>query len=165
MRFSLNDLPVHMREQAQAKLAAAGKVRQHICADDKTDWTASKPKPQKRLNRTPQIPKLSDPEERLAFHLKAEGLTGFERQYRWCPGRAYRADFAWPAAKLIVEVQGGVHIKGARSHTGGTGYQYDRERTNEAVILGWRVLEFTPKLIKSGRAVFAVKRALEAFRT
>lgn len=107
---------------------------------------------------------LSAPEERLALHLRAEGIE-FERQYRWCPGRRYKADFAHPMARLLVEVQGGTHIRGKRSHTGAIGYEYDRMRNNEAVILGWRMLEFTPKHIKSGRAIREIKRALEAFRT
>ena len=77
--------------------------------------------------------------------------------------RAYRADFAYIPAKLLIEVQGGIWNNGA--HTRAKGYEYDRQRNNEAVILGWRVLEFTPGQIKSGHAVFAVKRALEGFRT
>ena len=117
----------------------------------------------KRLNRQALIPRLSDPEERLAFHLRAEGLGHFERQYRWCQGKRYRADFAYPKARLLIEVQGGIYIRARRSHTGGDGYEYDRRRNNEAVVLGYRVLEFTTKHVKSGYAVLTIRRALEAF--
>ena len=161
LNFRLNDLPEAMRRQVQAKLNAVGAVKTHVCEDE-----PPKVGQPKKPRRSPTIPKLSDPEERLAMHMRAEGLlTMFQRQYRWCPGRAYRADFACLPAKLLVEVQGGVHIRGKRSHTGGVGYEYDRLRTNEATIMGWRLLEFTPKHIKSGRAIHAIKRALEAFRT
>ena len=159
LNFRLNDLPEAMRRQAQAKLDAVGTVRTHICEDD-----PPKAVKEKRTQRAPLIPKLSNPEERLALHMRAESIE-FVRQYRWCPGRAYRADFAvlWASPILLIEVQGGVFKNGA--HTRGPGYEYDRLRTNEAIILGYRLLEFTPKHVKNGQAIHAIKRALEAFRT
>lgn len=147
IRFSLHQLNPALRDKAIAKLRAQATVRDHTCEDDKPSKAA-------------KLPKLSEPEERLAFHMRAEGIKNFVRQFKWHPERKFLADFAWPELKLIVEVQGGVHIRGARSHTGRKGYEQDRARTNEAVILGYRILEFTPHQIKNGYAIRTVRRAL-----
>lgn len=56
-------------------------------------------------------------------------------------GRRWRFDLAWPDSRCAVEVHGGVHTGGR--HTRGVGYTGDREKTNAAVLLGWRVLELT----------------------
>ena len=160
-----------MRQQAVEKLKALGKPREvdrmHAAEVAEAITVTAENRDLKKLakqlrveNKREKIPKLSDPEERLAFHLKAVGIAGFVRQYRWCQGRAFRADFAFVPERLLVEVQGGIHIRGARSHTGIKGYEYDRSRQNEAVVLGWRVLEFTPRQIKCGLAVDTIKRAL-----
>ena len=151
-RFSLHQLPEHLRKQAQDRLAALGTTRTNVIKDDDFRSYEKKPKAQK-------IPKLSEPEERLAFHLKAEGIT-FEREFKWCPGRKYRADFAIPALRLLIEVQGGVHSGGR--HTRGKGYSDDRLRSNLAVSYGWRILEFTPGHIKNGDAINLIKRVLES---
>ena len=48
-----------------------------------------------------------------------------------------RVDFAWPEARLIVEVDGFAF------HADRASYRRDRERDNELERLGWRVLRFT----------------------
>jgi very-short-patch-repair endonuclease len=158
MRFDLEKLRPAMRAQAEAQLAP-----KRDRANEAGQIVREQAKKVGRLNRRPQLPRLSVPEERLALHLRAEGLSGFEREHRFCTKRFWRFDFAWFAPKLAVEVNGGIHSQGR--HTRGTGYQLDRDKVNEAVILGWRVLEFTPRDVKSGKAVRQIKRALDAFRT
>lgn len=143
VRVLLEQLNPRMRDQARRKLAALRA-------------TAGRHGGGARRARG-----QSEAEELLAFQLRAEGLDGFVRQYRFCPGRLWRADFAWTgAARLLVEVQGGVYARGR--HTRGAGYEADRLRQNEAVLLGWRVLEFTPRHVQSGRAVRDIRRALGA---
>ncbi len=101
-----------------------------------------------------------DDEETLWLMMRAEGIAdGFERQYRFLPERKYRADFAHPQKRIIVEVDGGGWIYGR--HHRPQGYEQDRERDNLAVIAGWRVLRFTPAMIRDGRAVQFIKLALE----
>jgi very-short-patch-repair endonuclease len=65
-----------------------------------------------------------------------------EREYRFHPTRKWPFDFAWPAIKLAVEIQGG----GQRGrHASITGMTNDCDKFNAAISLGWRVLKFTAK--------------------
>lgn len=48
-----------------------------------------------------------------------------------------RVDFAWPSARLVVEVDGFAF------HADRESYRNDRRRTNELVLAGWRVLRFS----------------------
>lgn len=97
-------------------------------------------------------------EEMLALQIRAEELWTPVREYRFVPDRRWRADFAWPADRLLVEVEGGTWTNGR--HTRGSGYQADCEKYNAAVLLGWRVLRYTSEQIKSGVAVRDIKLAL-----
>jgi len=42
----------------------------------------------------------------------------------------------------------------------GAGFEADCEKYNEASLLGWTVLRFTPAMIQSGAAADVLKRAL-----
>jgi len=48
-------------------------------------------------------------------------------------------DAVWLEWRVAVEVHGGVHAGGR--HTRGQGFINDREKMNEAQLLGWIVLE------------------------
>ena len=76
---------------------------------------------------------------------QAEGLPEPETQYQFCPGRKYCADFAWPARRVLVEVEGGEWVKGR--HVRGAGYTRDCKKYNLAVLGGWRLLRFTGGMI------------------
>lgn len=67
------------------------------------------------------------------------------RQYRFDETRQWRFDFAWPYAKVAVEIDGGIWSGGR--HTRGKGFENDCEKFNEAVLLGWRVFHLTPAMI------------------
>lgn len=99
-------------------------------------------------------------ETRLELLIRAHGLPKPRQQYQFHPTRKYRADFAWPHARLLVEVQGGVWAKGGGRHTRGTGYEADCERMVLAQLAGWRILYVTEKAIGSGQAVAWIKAAL-----
>lgn len=127
----------------------------------------------------------SNPEETLALHIRAEGLPTPEREHVFAEGRRFRFDFAWPLLKLSVEVDGGVGYSRC-STCGGTGgvfphspcgscratgrsrgrhvrpagFERDLEKLNLATLLGWRVLRFTPRMVKSGEAIRVLKQAL-----
>lgn len=79
--------------------------------------------------------------------LDAAGYPEPERQYKFDPNRNYRADFAWPEWKIILEYQGG-GAKGA--HQRSVGYTNDRERSAKAQTLGFIVIEVTTLMIKNG---------------
>ena len=63
-------------------------------------------------------------------------------EFRFHPVRRWRFDFAIPELKIAVEIEGGSWVQGR--HTRGAGYQGDMEKYNQAVILGWKVLRYTP---------------------
>jgi very-short-patch-repair endonuclease len=82
------------------------------------------------------------------------GAVEFELKFHHA--RRWMFDFAWPQHMLAVEVHGGVFQQGR--HVRGTGFRDDREKMNEATILGWRVLEFTTCQVESGYALGALER-------
>lgn len=87
------------------------------------------------------------------------GLPAHTTEWRFHSTRRWRLDFAWPDLKLALEVHGGVHSGGR--HTRGKGFTGDRDKMNEAQLLGWIVLEVTPEHIKSGQAKAWLMQALE----
>ena len=116
--------------------------------------TVSKPRGNRRRAQDPNA--LNDT---LAQQLSvSEDCGGFIREYAFCPGRNYRADFAWPEARLLVEVQGYGGTVGG--HTSVLGQEHDCEKLNHATLLEWRVLWVNGKMVKDGRALDWIERAL-----
>ena len=85
----------------------------------------------------------------VAALCRREGWEIPETELALIPGRRFRCDLVWLTARLIVEVQGGVWLpKGG--HTGGKGQIDDMFKLNTLQLLGWRVLQVTPKQVTSG---------------
>ncbi len=103
---------------------------------------------------------MSSLEEQLLFQIKAARLPQPVREFQFAKPRRWRFDFAYPAHKVAVEVEGGVWIGGR--HMRGRGYESDCEKYNEASLAGWRVLRFTPAMIRSGEALVTVERAVSS---
>jgi very-short-patch-repair endonuclease len=122
--------------------------------DADSDGNARKAKPARRqvAGRTSR----SHLERRLEIDLA--GLEPPVKEHRFHDVRKWRFDFAWPARKLAVEVQGGIWVGGR--HGRGAGIEKDAEKLNEAQLLGWVVLLVTPGQIRRGEAVAWIKRAL-----
>lgn len=72
------------------------------------------------------------------------------REFVFFPGRRWRFDFAWPEAKLFVEIDGGIWARGRHSRP--SGIMGDMEKFNAAAMLGWLGLHFTPEDVKSNHA-------------
>jgi very-short-patch-repair endonuclease len=100
---------------------------------------------------------MSGAERLLLLHLRAAGLPEPVHEYRFHPSRKWRFDFAWPAAMLAVEVEGGAWIAGR--HVRGRGFEADCEKYNKAVLLGWRVLRFTSAMVEDGHALCILEQA------
>lgn len=96
----------------------------------------------------------------LAEHIsERQDIPAPEREFCFAlPDRRWRADFAWPDLKLIVEVEGGIRLKHSTSHTGPEGYQKDCRKYNDAALRGWHVLRFTPQMIHSMEAVNTIHK-------
>ena len=98
----------------------------------------------------------------LAHHIELEGLPAPERQWRFAAdqGRKFRFDFAWPAIKLAVEVDGGKFMMRRSRKMGGRlvpvgahNRREDLQRANLAAKLGWRVLRYMPDMVFKGEAI------------
>ena len=104
------------------------------------------------------IPKaLSEGEETFALQCHVNGLTP-EREYAFCEGRKYRADFAFPYQKLLVEIEGGTWINGR--HNRPSNFESECRKYAEAAIREWLVIRVTTAMVMSGEAIELVKRAL-----
>ena len=98
-------------------------------------------------------------EDCLAWRLSALRVPVFERQYRFAPPRRWKADFAWPDRRLIVEVDGAVWANGR--HTRGSGRIRDMERDNWCALHGWRVLRYTTAQAEDGTAADEIAKFLQ----
>ena len=101
---------------------------------------------------------MSELENILHKQILLAGLPGPKREFLAIPGRRFRFDFYWPESNLLVEVQGGVWTKGG--HTSGIGMNRDAEKTNLAVLLGFRCLSVTSNQVKCGQALKWIQEAL-----
>lgn len=61
-------------------------------------------------------------------------------QHRFHPSRKFRFDFAWPSAKIAVEVHGQ-----GPGHFSLTGMTQDFDKHLEALALNWRIVYLTSK--------------------
>ena len=114
-------------------------------------------------------------ERTFAAHLAAAQLPPPVREYRFArevvgdgPGirkrlraaglKDWRFDFAWPSLRIAVEIEGGIWVRGA--HVRGEKFTDDCEKYNFATLLGWKVYRFTAVMVKDGRALDTIERAL-----
>ena len=100
-------------------------------------------------------------EELLAWQIRVAGLPEPVREYMYGKPvkRKWRADFAYPERKIIIECEGGTYSRGR--HVRPLGYERDCEKYNWASILGYKVLRFTSNMIKSGEALNVIEFALK----
>jgi hypothetical protein len=87
----------------------------------------------------------------------AHGLTAVP-EFRFCPTRKWRFDFAFPESMVALECQGGLFTNGR--HSRGAALLKEHEKLNEAAALGWRVLFTTPDQICMSDTIEIVKRAV-----
>lgn len=83
---------------------------------------------------------------------------GWAEEVRFHPIRRWRFDFANVRLKVAIEVEGGVFVRGR--HVTGLGFTKDMEKYNSAVILGWRILRYTPQQIRQGKYINDLKELL-----
>lgn len=136
--------------------------------------TARKPRvesPAQKLKRLEQEAARLHLEATFSQGVRAIRLPPPRVQYRFHPARDYRADFAWPQAMLMVEIDGGtrgrVNPKTGEwefkpgAHTTGDGYHRDRVRDAEAALAGWLVLRLDANMVTSGDGLSYVERILK----
>ena len=94
--------------------------------------------------------------------LMQAGLGGFERNYQFDTPRRWELDFAWLTSRVAIEVQGGVHSRGA--HVRPDGFQRDCRKSRRAQLMGWIVLPCTAADLKDKSIIADVETALELRR-
>jgi very-short-patch-repair endonuclease len=82
------------------------------------------------------------------------------REFKFCPVRKWKADYAFPSVGLIVEIEGGA-FSGGR-HFRGRGAIDDMEKYNAAAILGYSILRFTPEQAQKLWAIRTIKQWFDA---
>jgi hypothetical protein len=123
---------------------------------------AGAPAPERRCSASRAVvqadiklpPKVSLIEERFAQQIEAAGLPAPKREYFHIPGRDFRLDFAWPALRIGVEVQGGAHRVKARAAA-------DIEKRALGLLAGWRILEVNGAAVRDERGIGWLKQLVE----
>jgi very-short-patch-repair endonuclease len=100
-------------------------------------------------------------ETQFAAQIRQAGLPEPVRELVFHPDRKWRADFCWPEAMVMVEIDGGTWTGGR--HTRGKGYAEDICKTNAAQLMGYTALKATGEHIRSGQALGWLSEALERF--
>lgn len=167
LRFALDQLNPAMRAQAEAQLAGRGRLvngrAQSACDGPGGSPTHKTVEPEGRQNETEKKGKLpkqrSNAEGLLETALLGANVAGVVAEYRFDQKRRWRADFAIPVARLLIEVEGGIWSGGR--HVRGEGYLRDCEKYNAATLSGWRVFRFATSQIVSGYALRTILEALK----
>lgn len=84
------------------------------------------------------------------------GVGEWEYNYRFLPGRRYELDYALPAIRVGVEVNGGQWMKSG--HSSGRGLHRDADKQNHAVAAGWAVFWLTTDMLQPGSDPAHVER-------
>lgn len=84
------------------------------------------------------------------FHFLWRLLDGpqLEREYRFDPARKWRSDFVHLPTRTLIEIEGGIFMRGGGRHSRGAGYASDAEKYLEAVLAGWRVIRLTERQLE-----------------
>lgn len=67
-------------------------------------------------------------------------------EYQFDTNRKWRFDFAFISPQLAIEIEGGLYMNGR--HVQAKGYQADLHKYNRATELGWRLLRYSPQMLK-----------------
>ena len=120
---------------------------------------------------------MSRLERHLANQILAARLPPPEREYRFAaihvgmgPGirrrlqearlKDWRFDFAWPAIKLCVEVEGGGWVNGR--HNTGSGSDADLDKYCAAFRQEWWLYRCNKRMIDSGQALTTIESHINA---
>lgn len=96
----------------------------------------------------------------LLQQINAYQLPEPTREFCFLDDRKFRADFAYPDMRLLIEVEGGTYGRGG--HSSHAGISRDVEKNNLAVINGWRVIRCTGEQVTNGMCILWIEQAVEA---
>jgi hypothetical protein len=85
-------------------------------------------------------------------------------EYRFHANRQWRFDFCWKSLLVACEVEGGIWMKTesgfSKGHAHPERFEKDCEKYNEASLYGWTIIRVTPAMVRDGRAIAWLERAL-----
>lgn len=95
------------------------------------------------------------------FSLLWRSLNGpaLESEFRFHPTRKWKADFAHLPSRTLIEIEGGIWIRGR--HTTPRGFAADAEKYLEAALGGWRVV----RLVDAQLKVSTLGRVIELLKS
>lgn len=79
-------------------------------------------------------------------------------EYKFHPTRKFRIDFAWPDAKLAVEIEGGIFQYGR--HNRAVSMLKDMEKYNLLAEMGWVLLRYQPDKINYSQVHNTLKNCM-----
>ena len=97
--------------------------------------------------------------ERLLWEILNEQYPGqWVNEFKGIEGRKFRFDCANPDKKIAIEINGGLWMYG--KHNRPIGMQQDYIKYNAATVAGWRVLIYTPEMLRNqpGLIISAVRQ-------
>ncbi|MCA9952035.1 MAG: hypothetical protein KDE48_20435 [Anaerolineales bacterium] len=100
----------------------------------------------------------------LLDQIRLTKLPEPQLEYQFHANRRWRFDFCWKPQLVACEVEGGIWMqtdKGySKGHAHPTRFEGDCEKYNEAALYGWLIIRVTPEMIRDGRALDWLERAL-----
>lgn len=102
----------------------------------------------------------------LLEQIRLAGLPEPTREYTFHADRQWRFDFSWKQSGQLVacEIEGGIWMQTetgrSKGHAHPERFESDCEKYNEAALYGWVVIRVTPDMIRDGRAIDWLERAL-----
>ena len=76
-------------------------------------------------------------------------------EFKFHPIRRWRFDYAWPAAMVALEVQGGIWTGGR--HSRGAAMVKEWEKLNMAAVMGWRLIYAQPADLTKAATIETIK--------
>lgn len=102
----------------------------------------------------------------LLEQIRLSGLPEPLLEYTFHASRQWRFDFCWRESGNLVacEVEGGIWMQTStgrsKGHAHPERFEGDCEKYNEAALYGWTIIRVTPAMIRDGRALDWLERAL-----
>jgi hypothetical protein len=94
------------------------------------------------------------------WNLRYGQAIRWETEYRFHEVRKWRFDLACGGLhRVAVEIMGGVFVRGG--HSRGAAQIRDWEKQNEATLMGWRVLVFTPDQMRKPATMELIRQAFK----
>lgn len=101
---------------------------------------------------------------RLLSQIAAAGLPAPRLEYVFHAQRKWRFDLCWKDRLVACEIEGGIWMQTetgrSKGHAHPKRFLQDIDKYNEAALYGWTLIRVTPAMIRDGRALELLKRAL-----